>query len=217
VPFHVEVRRSFRRAWAFNLDERKLHGTVVEPWRRGVKIELGGQEWDPRDCALKILEGPALEAPDLGHGRGWSNAERTARDVTAGFLGAEPLVVAVLAETPEGERRMAEALAGMGVHMIEWAAVRARILAAATVVGDRPVEAVVGVAAVLLLERANPGDEWLFQAGLALGALGGRAIVAQDGDAMPPHELRDLAVVRLDSEQPASLHALAERLRQAGR
>jgi hypothetical protein len=148
MPFHVEVRRSYRRAWAFNLDEQKLSLTIVEPWRREKKIELGGQEWDPRECSLKILEGPALEPSELAHGRGWNNAERAARDVTADLLGSDRLVAAVIAETPDGERRMTDTLAGLGVQTVEWAAVRARILSAATVVGERPTEAVGGLAAV---------------------------------------------------------------------
>jgi hypothetical protein len=217
MPFHVEVRRSYRRAWAFNLDEGKLRHTIVEPWRREKKIDLGGQEWDPRDCTLKILEGPALEPSDLGHGRGWRNAERSAREVTSDVLGSDQLVVAVVAETPDGEHRMTEVLAGLGVQAVDWAAVRARVLAAATVVGERAAEAVGGLAAVIVLERENPAGAWLFEAGLALGALGGRAIVVQMGHQSPPEELRELAIVQLDGERPASLHALAERLRVAGR
>lgn len=216
MPFHVEVRRSYRRAWAFNLDEQKLRGGLIEPWRSGLKITLGGQEWDPRDCTLKVLEGPALEAPDLGHGRGWSNAERSARDVTRDVLGAGAPSVAVLAESEQGERQVKDVLAGLGIQTVEWDDVRARVLAAATVIGERPADALRSVAVVVVPEPA-PGASWLFEAGLALGALGGRAIVAQVGDSPPPEAFRELAVVRLDNERPASLHALAERIRQAGR
>ena len=73
------------------------------------------------------------------------------------------------------------------------------------------------VVAILVVERADPSPDWLFDAGLALGALGGRAIVAQLGDEPAPAALRDLGAIRLDPDEPASLHALAERLRHACR
>ena len=70
-------------------------------------------------------------------------------------------------------------------------------------------------AAVLAVEHEQPSPDWLFEAGLALGALGGRAIVAQLGDQPPPAALRDLGVIRIDPDRPASVYAMAERLRRA--
>jgi hypothetical protein len=212
MPFHVEVRRSFRRAWAFNMDEQKLRRTVVEPWRHGARLELGDQEWDPRECALTILEGPALAPSDLAHGRGWRSAERSARDVTVTVMGAEQLAVAVLAETPEAERRLAEALGALGVPPIDWSALRARVLAA-----EQPLGAAGAIAVLIVIERGDPPAALLFEAGLALGAFGRRAIVVQISDGAPPPELGDVGVVRLDLQRPASLQALGERLREAGR
>jgi hypothetical protein len=218
MPFHVEVRRSFRRAWAFNLDEDRLRHLVVDPWRKGKPVELGDQEWDPRDSTLRILEGPELSSPDLALGQGWHNAERSARDVTRRVLDAAATVVAaVVAETDSAQRLMTELLERLGVHAVDWGALRASILAAATVVAPSPLDGSENVAAVLVVERENPARSFLFEAGLALGALGGRAIVAQLGDDPPPQEVRDTGVIRLDPEQPATLHALAERLRQAAR
>src|SRR5919197_5166393 len=141
MPFHVEVRRSFRRAWAFNLDETKLRRTIIEPWRRVGRLALGGQDWDPRECTLKVLEGPALEAPDLAHGRGWQSAERSGQDVTARVLdrsATDQLAVAILAETEATRQRLAALIAQLGMRPVEWAALRARVLAAATVVSERP-------------------------------------------------------------------------------
>jgi hypothetical protein len=200
------------------LSEEKLRRTVIEPWRQGLPVELGDQQWDPGDSALRILEGPELSQPELSLGRGWDNAERSAQDVTTRVLrevAAEAVVVAVLAETRPGLETANRLLTQIGVRTADWAAVRARILAAATVVPRIPRQSAQVVVALLLVEGSAPTGAWLFEAGLALGALGGRAIVAQRGDAPPPAELRDLGVIRLDPDEPASLHALAERLRHA--
>jgi hypothetical protein len=220
MPFHVELRHSFRRAWAFNLDAEKLRRTVVEPWYHGRPVELGDREWDPGASTLRILEGPELGAPDLAMGQGWHNAERSARDVTAQVLdraATAAATVAVLAETPSGQLLVSELLQQLGVRTVDWTVLRARILAAATVVAGPRLEGSEVVAAILVIESGSPTRAWLFEAGLALGALGGRAIVAQIGDKPTPGEVRDLGVIRLNPEQPASLHALAERLRHASR
>jgi hypothetical protein len=219
VTFHVEIRRSLQRARAFNLSEEKLRHTVIEPWRRGGPVELGDQQWVPGESALRILEGPELSQPELALGRGWNNAERSATDVTTRVLreaAAEAVLVAVLAETRPAHETATRLLNEIGVRTADWAAARARILAGATVVPRIPRQSAQVVVALLLVEQRAPTGAWLFEAGLALGALGGRAVVAQLGDEPPPAELRDLGVIRLDPDQPASLHALAERLRHAG-
>src|SRR5437762_701735 len=116
MPFHVEMRRSFRRAWAFNLDADRLRHTVVDPWRKGKPVELGDQEWDPGESTLRILEGPELSSPDLALGQGWHNAERSARDVTVRVLDAAATVsAAVIAETDSAQRLVTELLRGLGV------------------------------------------------------------------------------------------------------
>jgi hypothetical protein len=217
VAFHVEIRRSLRRARAFNLSEEKLRRTVIEPWRQGRPVELGDQQWDPAECALRILEGPELGQPELALGRGWNSAERSATDVTTRVLheaAAEAVVVAVLAETRPGHETATRLLDQIGVRTADWATVRARILAAATAASTVPHQRAQDVIALLLVERGAPPGAWLFEAGLALGAFGDRAVVAQLGDEPPPAELCDLGVIRLDPEQPATLLALAERLRQ---
>jgi hypothetical protein len=216
VVFHVEIRRSLRRARAFNLSDEKLRRTVIEPWRRGGPVDLGDQQWDPAESVLTILEGPELKPSDLALGSGWNNAERSATDVTTHVMraaAADSLVVAVLAETASGHDTVARLLGEIGVRTASWTEVRARILAAATVASSPHRTSAQVIAAVLVVEREAPPGGWLFEAGLALGALGGRAVVVQLGFEPPPAELRDLGVVRLDPSDPAGSHALAERLR----
>lgn len=217
MPFHVELRQGYRRASAFNLDEETLRRTVLEPWQQGGPVELGDKEWDPQESTLQILEGPELAAPDLAVGRGWHNAERSAQDATARLLeriAAQAASVAVVAQTPATRRVVIELLEQAGVRAADWEALRARILAAATIVGE-PSRSLEAGAAVLVIEGPDPDQSWLFDAGLALGALGGRAIVVQLGNEPAPAQLRDLGVIRLDPAQPASMHALIERLRHA--
>jgi hypothetical protein len=219
VAFHVEIRRSLQRARAFNLSEEKLRRTVIAPWRQGVPVELGDQQWEPGESALKILEGPELSQAELALGRGWNNAERSGTDASTRLLreaAAEAVQVAVLSETPAGRETAIRLLHQIEVRTADWAAVRARLLAAATVVPSDSGQSAQDLFALLVVEQGPPTGAWLFDAGLALGALGGRALVAQLGDEPLPAELRDLGVIRLDPDQPASLHALAERLRHAG-
>ena len=198
------------------MDEQKLRRTVVEPWRHGGPVELGDHQWDPGESALKILEGPELSQPELALGRGWGNAERSGTDVTTRVLreaAAEALVVVVVAETPSSHEAATRLLSQIGARTEDWAAVRARVLADQTG-ANAPQSA--EIVALLLVESGTPTGAWLFEAGLALGALGGNAVVAQLGDEPPPAQLRDLGVIRLDPDHPAALHALAERLRRMG-
>lgn len=216
--YHVEIRRSLRHhAQLFNLDEERLKREVLEPWARGVELELGGQEWDPAESTLKILEGPELEPPELMLGRGWSNAEHSSTDVTARMVesGRERPAVVVVAETAEGQRVVAEILDRMGARPADWDYVRARLAAAASASDPSGLD-LEQVAAVLVCESGDPSPAWIFDAGLALGALPGRAVVVQLGDEDRPSALRDLAVVRVDPDRPATLVGLAERLRHAG-
>jgi hypothetical protein len=89
VAFHLELHRGHRTAWVFNLDEPRLHAELIEPWRRGEPAKLADREWDPRESSVRILEGPALEGPELAHGRGPHNAERAGEDVTRRVLGLD--------------------------------------------------------------------------------------------------------------------------------
>jgi hypothetical protein len=86
MPFHVEIGGGINHARAFNLSLEELRRTVLEPWLTGRFVDLGERQWDPRESSLRILEGPHLDTPDLSFGQGWSNAERSAEDVTRRVL-----------------------------------------------------------------------------------------------------------------------------------
>jgi hypothetical protein len=210
VPFHVEISRGFRRARAFNLDEEKLRTEILDPWMRGRVIMLGDRDWEPRDCKLIILEGPELSETDLSMGRGWSNAERLSENVTRRLVDLEaasvgtPLVV-ILAESEEAGAAVARVLERLGLETAPWTELRARILGARR--DGRP-----GYAAVMVIDSSSPPPAWLFDAGLARGALGGRAVFAQLGDAGIPPQLAGVEVMRLDPENQASVEALEARL-----
>ena len=208
MAFHVEISRGFRHnARAFNLDEARLHSTILEPWVQGHVIELGDREWEPKDCKLKILEGPELADTDMAMGRGWSNAERSSENVTRRLVDSAaapaPLAVAVLAETSTGETQLLGMLGRLGVGTATWSDLRARILGPGVALGD---------AAVLAVESDDPPAAWLFDAGLARGALGPRAVIAQLGDGGIPAQLAGVEIIRLDPGDQASERALGERL-----
>jgi hypothetical protein len=186
MPFHIEVRRGIQRAWAFNLDRERLHREITEPWATGGPLELGEKEWDPEESQLKVLEGRALEGSELAQGRGWQSAERVSEDVTATALseGAQATTppVAVLAESEAGRAVVLDVLAGLGVAGGEWDR---------ATVGPRLV-------ALVVAESAEPSAAWLFEAGLALGALGDRAIVVRLRNEPVPGPLAGLEAVRLE-------------------
>jgi hypothetical protein len=212
VPFHVEISRGFRqRARTFNLDEERLRRTILDPWVRGRLIMLGDRDWEPRDCKLVILEGPELAETDLSMGRGWSNAERVSENVTRRLVeaAASPApgpTVAVLAESEAISAEVSRMLGELQLQRAPWSELRARILGAQADPGG------LGYAAVLALEGVTPSAGWLFDAGLARGALGRRAVFAQLRDAGIPAGLAGVEVMRLDPRDQASLGALRDRL-----
>jgi hypothetical protein len=233
VPFHVEIRRSFHRAWAFNLGERELRQAVLEPWWRGQPLELGERTWDPADSRLRVLEGRELAPSELGVGQGWNNAERSATDVTAAVLerpAVAPSVggaaaarpqsaeVALLAQTAAAQAAVVSAVELLGLRTVEWARVRPRLLLAGASAADSqsPADTAVPPAAIIAIEGAEPTPSCLFDAGLTVGALGPGAVVAAVGGAPVPLELEALGVVRIDPAEPSSFHGLADRLRRAG-
>jgi hypothetical protein len=211
MPYHVEIKRSFQRAWAFNLDERALRDGLVEPWLRGAVVRMGERDWLPRESSLKILEGPRLEPPDLAHGQGWNHAERTALDVTRDLLERARSAgagVALLASDDSTHAAAADLLAQLGVQVLDWRGLRARLLSGRDADGGTAVLAVAGRAAVT--------GGWLFDAGLAKGALGARAVVAWLGSGAPPDEVAELDPLVLEPANARTSAALAERLRQVG-
>ena len=198
------------RARVFNLDAGELRGRVLEAWARGGPVALGDQEWDPRDCTLTVLEGAALEPADLAHGQGWHRALRSARDITEDVLraNAPAAAVAVLATTPAAQRVARAALDRLGVESLDWAAVRSRLLA-----GEDTGEHI--AAALIILDGHAPANAWLLDVGLAVGALGARAVVARTPGEPAAAELRRLGLPALDFEgdDDDTASALAERVR----
>jgi hypothetical protein len=210
LPYHVEIRRSIRRARAFNLSPQTLQRTVVGPWLAVLTFALGGREWEPGDCDLRVLEGPALSPQELAYGQGWANAERSGRDVAAELLrrqAAAGAVLAVLAQSADGLEAVGGALRSIGIEPRDFAPLREWLVRGAPA-DERPR----GGAVVVVVEGAEPAPGWLFDAGLALGAFGARAFVVALGAAEVPPELGRGADVRLDPDEPATLGALAELL-----
>jgi hypothetical protein len=212
MAFHVEISSGFRqRARAFNLDEGTLRETVLEPWSADRVIELGDKRWQPRDCKLVVLEGPELADTDLAMGRGWSNAERASTNVTRQLVGGGAPAdrggpaVAVLAQGDEAVGELARLLGHLELETVPWPELRARILGTSSGDGRR-------YAAVLVIEEEAPTTPWLFDAGLARGALGARAVFVQIGNALIPPELGGVEVMRVDLEDEASGQALRNRL-----
>jgi hypothetical protein len=171
LAFHVEIRSGHRWAREFNLDEATLRESVLEPWVRNRPVLLGDREWEPSECALRVLDGPELSPSDLAFGRGWGAAERSGRDVAReliGGAGRSASRVAVLAETDGARASIVDALSDIGLESVVWS------LGLMRDPEDAP-----PVAVVLAVESAEPAREWMYQAGSAVGALGGRAVVVQ--------------------------------------
>jgi hypothetical protein len=219
MVFHVQLRQGLRRAWAFNLDAVRLQQTVIEPWRSGGPLGLGDREWEPSESTLTILEGPTLSPADLSFGRGWQSAERTAKDVTAAAISGaarQAATVCVVAASPSAERALAESLRQLGVEPVPWEAVRDRIRSAVSAAPERRLARIELVAAFVAVDDSDPDEGWLFEAGLALGALGRRAVVARLGDGRLPAGLADFGALEIDMRTPASLQSLEDCLRDAG-
>jgi hypothetical protein len=130
VPFHVEISSTLRHARAFNLGEAELRQAIVEPWLAGRPVELGEREWEPAKSTLKILEGAALEPPELSFGQGWANAERSAENVTRRVLGAaagrgDPTALVVESDSPE--ETVAQMTADRDARRVGWREARDRV------------------------------------------------------------------------------------------
>jgi hypothetical protein len=199
TAYHVEIRRGMQRAREFNLDEATVLRKIAGPWVRGEAIAFGDHKWQPRDARLSILNGPALDTADLRFGQGWTAAERSSRDVTADVLAhvaapTSPRVsvgVAVLAVDGGAEERARAMLDRAGLQPVPWALVRRRLLS-----GEDP-----GVdGALLLLTTAGLRPVTLLDVGLALGALGRRALVVDADGRGLPDALADVEVVRYDPD-----------------
>ncbi len=150
MSFHVEIRGALSHARAFNLSDDELRRTVLEPWLTKRTVELGEQEWDPRESSLRILEGPHLDNPDLSFGQGWSNAERSAEDVSKRMLAqtnTPNLPDAFLVEAELPEATVAAMLAGQQAQPVALGDAEKRLdgrdpeVAAVILITKRPGEA----------------------------------------------------------------------------
>jgi hypothetical protein len=191
MPYHVELRSSLQRAWLFNLDAEELWRGVLAAWAAGAPLEVSGQRWEPGESTLRILEGPRLDAADLGHGQGWNRAERTGRDVTRTLLRAPGTVVS---PTRAGHELGVRLLAEAGLSAVDWGPVRTALLAGREA----------GISAALVMVTATEGP-WQLDAGLALGALPGRAYMVAAGPTAP---------ARLGGVDVLAGAAVVERLRR---
>jgi hypothetical protein len=86
--FHIELRQAPHRLHRFNLQERELRATVLEPWARGASIEMGERIWDPSKASIVVLEGPEIAVGRLTMGRGWAIAHREGTDVSTQAIAA---------------------------------------------------------------------------------------------------------------------------------
>lgn len=220
VPFHIELHASgLRAAHAFNLSEPALRTEVLEPWRQGRTIRLGDRLWEPDKTRLTVLEGPQLDPADLSYGQGWNNASKHSEDVSAALLSAPAAPAAAPAASATAVAVLGPAdpmrgfLVALGLRPVEWEVVRAELLALAVVAGPAGGAALDAAAVVVVLADGAPPP---FDLGLALGALGGRAILTRLGEGHASADLGGLSAIRLDAGGPAPLHALAQRLRAAG-
>ncbi len=80
--YHLRLSTGFLRSKElFNLNREQLE-EILEPWRRGEPLLLGGRRWLPDTTKLTVYEGPALTANQRALGQGWSNAIQFGEDVT---------------------------------------------------------------------------------------------------------------------------------------
>jgi hypothetical protein len=200
VVFHVQVKRTHHRASLFNLDAATVQATVVKPWLGGVPLRLGDREWPPGQSSLRILEGARLPLADLAHGRGWNRAEGAGRDVTRELLAVPAVRTVLVVAEHDAVQAGRELVAELDATAGDWATVREELLA-----GREP-----PAATVLVLVPAAPSPGWLFDAGLAVGAFGARAIFVA-GSVAAPADIAGRPVLAAAGD--ALLAGLLERLR----
>ncbi len=86
LSFHVELRQFPHVARAFNLTREELESRILAPWLAGKAVQFEERKWPPDRARLTIYEGPSLQPSEIGLGRGWANAARHGREVTAQLL-----------------------------------------------------------------------------------------------------------------------------------
>lgn len=83
--YHVELRQFPRNLNRFNLSGPQV-GAILVRWAQREQVEVNGQNWDPKQATITVLEGPEIPVHRLSLGRGWPLAERQGEDVTARVL-----------------------------------------------------------------------------------------------------------------------------------
>ncbi len=135
-----------------DVGEGDLQAKVLEPWACGLPVEFEGRSWEPRDCRLTVLEGPALAALGDGPEEQWAAVLGAAADVTRPLLEAAqasaPAQTAVIVEAASVEAAQRELRTGRSPRRIPWASAVERIEA-------RDPE----VAAVILVVKGS-GPAW---------------------------------------------------------
>jgi hypothetical protein len=135
MPFHIEVATGRQHARSFNLTEEELGRTVLDPWLSGRPILLGDRKWSRDDeSSLRILEGPQLSVQDLAFSQGWSNAQRSATDVTATVLAAategrraQRGPAAIVIHSDSAVQTVADLVSGQDTETVSLEAARERI------------------------------------------------------------------------------------------
>jgi hypothetical protein len=84
--YHVELRQFPHSFCRFNMSEQELRDTILSSWARGDWVPAGDRRWSPHQATLTVIEAPQLVGSELALGRGWRNAQRRGRDVTAQLL-----------------------------------------------------------------------------------------------------------------------------------
>jgi len=130
MPFHVEVRSPLHHARVFNVGDGEVQ-QILNFWIAGQTFEFGEQEWEPRESKLTILEGKTLDGPDLAFGQGWSNALRSAENVTRRMMDSAeihaPLPPVIEVEADSVDAAAAAIASGSSPSPVEWSAARERI------------------------------------------------------------------------------------------
>jgi hypothetical protein len=84
--YHVELREFPHNTHAYNLGAPRLQAEILGHWVRGEIFNFAEHDWVPQRTELTIIEGPELPLSQTGLGRGWTNALRGGKDVTAQVL-----------------------------------------------------------------------------------------------------------------------------------
>jgi hypothetical protein len=130
MPFHIEISSPFGHARVLNVDEAELRKEVLDFWVAGLPFKFRGQDWEPRESRLTILEGPEIES-EPGAEDDWQKALRAADDVTRQMLEAAeasaPTRIAVVVEADSVETALRDLRSGRAPQQIPWAAAVERI------------------------------------------------------------------------------------------